>query len=193
MINGGRIIDSSDTLGGSAPNIILQYGGNGDGWQADVNNNAFAVIELAGGKVYTIEGVRLSGLVKDFEVWASSSSTDATAFTRVLSATQTGITVVSKFMFPGGPVKARYVKYVPKSGLGQVFPSDLSGSTIVADKPITVYGGHRGANIPGSQPFANPIFEQLLPVPSWSRSVAVMVSAGRTADTLRAIAKADTT
>lgn len=73
------------------------------------------------------------------------------------------------------------------------FPSDLSGSTIVADEPITVYGGHRGANIPGSQPFADPIFEQLLPVPSWSRSFAVMVSAGRTADTLRAIASVDNT
>jgi hypothetical protein len=120
LINGGRIVDSSDTLGGSGPNIILQYGGNGDGWQADVNNNAFAVIELAGGKTYTIEGVRLSSAVKDFEVWVSSTTTDATAFTRVLAAAQTGTSVVSRFLFPAGPVQARYVKYIPKTGLGQV-------------------------------------------------------------------------
>lgn len=73
------------------------------------------------------------------------------------------------------------------------FPSDLSGSTIVADRPITVYGGHRGANIPGTQPFANPIFEQLPPVASWSRAFALMPSATRRADTVRAIASVDNT
>ena len=74
---------------------------NGDGWQADVNNNAFAVIELAGGKTYTVEGVRLSGGVKDFEVWVSNTTTEATTFTRVLAASQTGSSVISRFLFPG--------------------------------------------------------------------------------------------
>ncbi|HLG15061.1 MAG TPA: PKD domain-containing protein, partial [Blastocatellia bacterium] len=114
VVNGGRVVDSSDVFLGTFPTLILGFS-NTDGWKTTSNENQFATIELAAGKVYTLDGVRLSGGVKDFEVWVSTTSTDATAFTRVLSAVNDANKVINTFLFPGGAVQARYVKYVPKT------------------------------------------------------------------------------
>ena len=58
--------------------------------------NEFAIIQLGGGKVYNLKGVRLATwfdagfgnakptAVKDFEVWVSATTPDPASFTRVL-------------------------------------------------------------------------------------------------------------
>ena len=56
--------------------------------------------------------------VKDFEIWVSATTPDPASFTRVLTASTTNISKVLTYQFPGGPVQARYVKYVPLTNQG---------------------------------------------------------------------------
>src|SRR4026208_932793 len=73
-----------------------------------------ARIKLAGDKLYTLRGVRIDTWdLADFEVWVSSTNTDATSFTRVLSATFPYGIFYKTFLFPGGAVQEKYVKYIP--------------------------------------------------------------------------------
>jgi RHS repeat-associated protein len=120
-LNGGTIYSSSYDGGtSSATNLIGYFAG---GWQISNTPGQFAIIQLAGGKSYTIEGVRLatwydSGYgfptgVKDFEVWVSNTTPDDISFTKVLTATAPFVPNTTEFLFPGGPVQARFVKYVP--------------------------------------------------------------------------------
>jgi RHS repeat-associated protein len=120
-LNGGAIYNATYPGGAaSATNLIGYFAG---GWQTNNSPGQFAIIRLAGGKSYTIEGVRLatwydSGYgfptgVKDFEVWVSNTTPDDTSFTKVLTATAPFVPNTTEFLFPGGPVQARYVKYVP--------------------------------------------------------------------------------
>src|SRR5262249_35858410 len=89
LVNCARVIAYRDLgLSIDGANSILNFGG-GNGWQTPLNGG-FATFELAGGKTYSLSGVRVFGGLKDFEIWVSSTTTDATAFTRVLSGTITG-------------------------------------------------------------------------------------------------------
>jgi hypothetical protein len=67
-------------------------------------------------------------------------------------------------------------------------PTDLSGTIIVADKPIGVFGSHRCANIPSSNVFfCDFIVEQLLPVTTWGLNFVTFPLATRSnGDTFRA-------
>ncbi|HEY2973146.1 MAG TPA: PKD domain-containing protein [Pyrinomonadaceae bacterium] len=122
--NGGAIHNFSYG-GGSNPDPLLDYFGGG--WISNGVANQFATIQLAGGNVYTLAGVKLAigsefqfgntTSVKDFEVWVSDTP-DESAFTKVLSATATLEHRLQTFSFPGGPVAARYVKYVPLNNQG---------------------------------------------------------------------------
>jgi RHS repeat-associated protein len=133
--NGGAIYTSSYSGGtNSATNLLGYFAG---GWQTGGTTNEFAVIQLAGGKSYMLQGVRLATWwdtghgfptgVKDFEVWVSNTTPDDAAFTRVLSATAAFVPYSQPFYFPGGPVAARYVKYVPltNGGGGTTFNTQL--------------------------------------------------------------------
>jgi PKD repeat protein len=115
LMNGARIVASSDAPGGTSPNTMLTFNNSSDGWQTSSLEDHFAIIELAGGKVYTLRGIRIGLSVRDFEVSVSTTTTDATAFTQVLSAAHNSSVPIETFLFPGGPVQARYVKYVPRS------------------------------------------------------------------------------
>jgi len=124
--NGGAIYNASYPGGDSSANGLLGYFVGG--WQTTTPTNQFATIQLAGGQSHTIEGVRLAtwfdsghGLptaVQDFEVWVSNTTPDDFSFTRVLSATAAFVPYAQRFIFPGGPVEARYVKYVPLTNGG---------------------------------------------------------------------------
>jgi hypothetical protein len=74
-------------------------------------------------------------------------------------------------------------------------PADLSGTIIVADKPIGVFGSHRCANIPSSNVFfCDFIVEQLLPVTTWSMNYVTFPLATRSnGDTFRSQAAFDNT
>src|SRR5436853_2986968 len=118
--NGARVVRSSAAAGSNnSPKAMLT--GTGSGWTTTGVDNQFAIVELAGAKLYTLDGVRIqanNGGVRDFEVWVSTASTDATAFTKVLSGATASSTAPQTFLFPGGSVQARWVKYVPVTGGG---------------------------------------------------------------------------
>ena len=48
--------------------------------------------------------------------------------------------------------------------------SDLTGSMIESDKPISVFGGHRCADIPINEEFCNHLIEQLPAVSAWGKT-----------------------
>src|SRR5436853_563894 len=118
--NGARVVRSSAAAGSNnSPKAMLT--GTGSGWTTTGVDNQFAIVELAGAKLYTLDGVRIqanNGGVRDFEVWVSTASTDATAFTKVLSGATASSTAPQTFLFPGGSDQARWVKYAPVPGGG---------------------------------------------------------------------------
>jgi IgGFc binding protein len=73
-------------------------------------------------------------------------------------------------------------------------PSDLSGTSVIADKPIAVFTGHECARIPSEFLFCDHLIEQLPPVPAWGKQFATVPLAGRSGgDTFRFLASADGT
>ncbi|MGH9871912.1 MAG: PKD domain-containing protein, partial [Pyrinomonadaceae bacterium] len=126
IANGAVIYSSSDPFGSLPPNGLLGY--RNGGWAPLKTTNPFAVIQLAGGGLYSVSGIKLatalsSGFgqatsVRSFELWVSATTPDDTSFTRVLTATATFSTQLQTFPFPGGTVAVRYLKYVPLTNNG---------------------------------------------------------------------------
>jgi hypothetical protein len=124
--NGGAIYDFSYGGGTNTADQMLGYARGG--WITTTTTNEFAIIQLGGNKPSTIDGVKIATgydfgfgrptAVKDFEVWVSSTTTEASAFTKVLAASVDFNPQLQTFVFPGGPVQARYVKYVPLNNQG---------------------------------------------------------------------------
>lgn len=125
VANGGAIYNFSYGGGSKADPVLGYFRG---GWITNGTANQFATIQLAGGNVYTLDGVKLaigsdfqfgdSTSVKDFEVWVSATTPEESSFTKVLSATAALDRRLQTFNFPGGPVSARYLKYVPLNNRG---------------------------------------------------------------------------
>ncbi|MGH9823728.1 MAG: PKD domain-containing protein, partial [Blastocatellia bacterium] len=136
IANGASVVAFSNVNGdGTSPNLMLSFN-NSSGWSTGTGaGEQFAVISLAGGTSYLVDGIRLSPLggVKDFEVWVSNTTTDSTAFTRVLSATAAAAPVLQTFLFPGGPVQARYVKYIPLNDPGAGTESITAFFDVIAE------------------------------------------------------------
>src|SRR5687768_6702850 len=121
--NGGVIHSFSYGGGTNSANGLLGYA-NGS-WITTGTNNEFAIIQLGGEGLHNIRGVKLAtwfdgkaNAVKDFEVWVSTTSTDSAAFSRVLSASAPFVAPVQTYLFPGGSVPARFMKYVPLNNHG---------------------------------------------------------------------------
>jgi PKD repeat protein len=115
--NGAAIVRYSSATSFQVPANLLSYTST-YGWQTAGVTGEFATLLLAGGRTYSLDGVRLaasgsSTSVKDFEVWVSTTTANDAAFTRVLSATLPSTGALQDFLFPAGPVLAKYVKYVP--------------------------------------------------------------------------------
>jgi len=74
-------------------------------------------------------------------------------------------------------------------------PADLSGTVLVSDQPISVFGGHRCANVPNNQVFfADHLVEQLPPTDLWGFNFVTVPLATRLAgDTFRVMALVDGT
>ncbi len=126
IANGATIYSSSDAFGTLPPNGMLGY--RNGGWTPGATTNPFAIIQLAGGGLYSLSGIKLATgwnfgssqatAVRNFEVWVSATTPDDASFTRVLSATAIPSGQLYTFIFPGGNVAARYVKYVPLTNNG---------------------------------------------------------------------------
>lgn len=127
ITNGAAIFRSSYPGGDVSPNGLLGY--NNGGWAPTIASHPYAIIQLAGGDLHTLKGVKIASMhavfaqtieyaVRNFEVWVSSTTPDDASFAKVLTATAALNPALQTFMFPGGPVQARYVKYVPLTNGG---------------------------------------------------------------------------
>jgi len=73
-------------------------------------------------------------------------------------------------------------------------PGDLSGTSVSADKPVAVLGGHRCANVPSAFYACDHAVEQLPPVSQWGTDFITLPLATRlNGDTFRVIAYQDGT
>ena len=74
-------------------------------------------------------------------------------------------------------------------------PSDLTGTIVLSDQPVAVFGGHQIANVASADPFfADYLVEQLLPVSRWGREFYTSPLTNRTGgDTFRIVAGHDNT
>jgi hypothetical protein len=155
IANGAAIYDSSYPGGSASPNGLLGY--NNGGWFTTSPTNQFAIIQLAGGKLYTINGIKLATTwdlgfgsataVKDFEVWISATTPDDASFTKVLTATAAFSGHLQTFTFPGGPVPARYVKYVPLTNGGSSSIRTQSFDVIAAGVAQVVSASSQDQNV----------------------------------------------
>ncbi|HEX7155000.1 MAG TPA: PKD domain-containing protein [Thermoanaerobaculia bacterium] len=57
-------------------------------------------------------------VVKDFELFASTTTDDDSAFTSILTGTNLNNGLLQTFAFPGGPIRARYFRFVAKNNYG---------------------------------------------------------------------------
>lgn len=58
--------------------------------------------------------------------------------------------------------------------------SDLTGTRIVSNKPLTVISGHQCAQFPTAEPFCEPIYMHVPPTASWGQAFLLAPFAGRT-------------
>ena len=75
----------------------------------------------------------------------------------------------------------------------QVRGGDISGTRIIANKPISVFSGHECANVPlHSQP-CDIVIEQLPPIDTWGTEVVTVPLRTRSGDVLKVFASNDST
>ncbi|MFM2005131.1 MAG: hypothetical protein RLZZ09_786, partial [Pseudomonadota bacterium] len=71
---------------------------------------------------------------------------------------------------------------------------DVTGSSVIADKPVAVYGGNNCANIPPGYGYCDYLVEQMPPLTAWGKSfVTVPLAARSKGDTFRILANEDNT
>ncbi len=149
LYHNGAVIHSFSYGGGvNSANGLLGFASGG--WITSSTTNEYAIVQLSGNELHDITGVKIatwfdsgfgrSTAIKDFEVWISNTTTDAEAFSKVLTATAAFVGGVQTHLFPNGPVQARYVKYVPLNNHG-------GGSTI--NTPVFDVITETGARVVG--------------------------------------------
>ena len=124
----------------------------------------------------------------------------ATQFAIVAPDDGTAVTITPSVTSAGHPAG---VPFVVNLAMGQTYllqhsglePGDLSGTTIVANHPVAVFGGHAAANIPSpATGFADFLAEQLPPASTFGRQFVTAPLATRSGgDTFRFLAAADGT
>jgi uncharacterized repeat protein (TIGR01451 family) len=129
-----------------SPATLFGYDESGQPWSVSTQDSQpdWVKILLAGGNPYTIDRVRLRPYggccldqrVKDFEVWVSTASANDNDFVRVLTATAADNSELQEFILPGGPVQARYVKYLPRTSQGSCCYISTSQFQVVATAPL---------------------------------------------------------
>ena len=118
-----------------------------------------------------------------------------------LVATEDGTTVTITPSITTGTHEAG-IPFVISLDAGQTYqlqnfgsePSDLTGTLVVSNKPIAVFGGHAAANVPApAVGFADYLVEQLPPVEAWASEFVTAPLATRASDTFRVLASQDGT
>lgn len=125
---------------------------------------------------------------------------NGTQFGLVATEDDTTVTITPSVTTHGRPAGVPYSIVLPKAGYTYQlrntndFNRDLSGTIIVADKTIAVFGGHQCAAIPNDDYFfCDYIVEQLLPVERAGMNFITVPLATRNNDTFRFTAVEDDT
>ena len=75
----------------------------------------------------------------------------------------------------------------------QVRGGDISGTRIIANKPISVFSGHECANIPLDSGPCDMLIEQIQPIDTWGTEIVTIPLRTRIADVIKIFASQDTT
>ena len=75
----------------------------------------------------------------------------------------------------------------------QVRGGDISGTRIIANKPISVFSGHECANVPLRSEPCDVLIEQLQPIDTWGTEVVTVPLRTRSGDVLKVFASQDST
>ena len=95
---------------------------------------------------------------------------------------------------PGISVELRTVKIQRfQTFYLQVRGGDISGTRIIANKPISVFSGHECANVPLFSMHCDILIEQIPPVDTWGTEVVTIPLRSRSADVIKVIASQDST
>ncbi|MBL9127316.1 MAG: IgGFc-binding protein, partial [Verrucomicrobiales bacterium] len=144
------------------------------------------------GKEYIVSGYA--------NVFSSVSALNGTQFAVVATEDDTLVTIIPSRDVLGHP---RGVPFTVPMNQGETYQlrhpedatADLTGTEIIADKPVSVFGGHQCANIDSpSKMFCDHLVEQLLPVPAWGKIFFPVPLATRTGgDVVRGLGSKDKT
>ena len=100
----------------------------------------------------------------------------------------------SGLFFPGAPVELRTVIIQRfQTFYLQVRGEDISGTRIMANKPISVFSGHECANVPLSYEPCDMLIEQIQPIHTWGTEVVTIPLRTRSADIIKVFASQDST
>ena len=95
---------------------------------------------------------------------------------------------------PGVPVQLRTVTIQRfQTFYLQVRGGDISGTRIIANKPISFFSGHECANIPITMGPCDVLIEQVPPIDTWGTEVVTIPLITRSADTIKVFASQDST
>ena len=95
---------------------------------------------------------------------------------------------------PGTPVQFRTVTIQRfQTFYLQVRGGDISGTRIIANKPISVFSGHECANVPLAGEPCDILIEQLQPIDTWGTEVVTVPLRTRSGDVLKVFASQDST
>ena len=70
---------------------------------------------------------------------------------------------------------------------------DLSGTRVVTDKPVSVFSGHRCANVPWNIAYCDHLIEQIPPTALWGKVYYIAPLAGKRSYTIKVLAAYDYT
>lgn len=121
--------------------------------------------------------------------WTGYPELNGSQFGIVATADNTHVTVTPKVSTGSHPAGIAYA-FILNEGETYMLrntsdsPADLTGTTIVSDIPVAVFGGHRCANVTGSLFFCDTVLEQILPTAYWGLEYCTAPLATRTASEL---------
>ena len=93
---------------------------------------------------------------------------------------------------PGTPVNIRTVTIQRfQTFYLQVRGGDISGTRIIANKPVSVFSGHECANVPVSFQPCDMLIEQIQPIHTWGTEVITIPLRTRSADLIKVFASQD--
>lgn len=121
------------------------------------------------------------GMVSEFAIIATEDST-------LVKITPTTNTTVHPANIEYPVILNRGQTYLVWAAYQKLNTSDLTGSLIVADKPIAVFSGHTCASVPPKVIACNHLVEQMPPIDTWGRHFFIGKFLERTFYTYRVLA-----